>query len=182
MRSFMIVLIKSGVSPGKMAGDKDRRDKKNQMVYDAMVFFCYRFINKRERTFDQIVQAAQSGQQNIIEFSQASGTSKETEIKLPKEAQGSPGEPGGTFGKITGISSVSGESPIRIWKTNTNAAYANSTAHSEQITKHFGKPSSMKYTFICPNAIIGLIKPNAYLLDKQLTALEQEFLKTGELR
>jgi four helix bundle suffix protein len=40
----------------------------------------------------------------------------------------------------------------------------------------------MKYTFICANAIIGLIKPNAYLLDKQLTALEQEFLKTGELR
>jgi hypothetical protein len=85
----MIVLIKSGVSPGKMAGDKDRRDKKNQMVYDAMVFFCYHFINKRERTFDQIVQAAQSGQQNIIEFSLASGTSKETEIKLPKEARGS---------------------------------------------------------------------------------------------
>ena len=44
--------------------------------------FCERFIDKRSRTHDQMVQAARSGKQNILEGSQASGTSKETEIKL----------------------------------------------------------------------------------------------------
>ena len=44
--------------------------------------FCDRFIDPRSRTHDQMVQAARSGKQNILEGSQASGTSKETEIKL----------------------------------------------------------------------------------------------------
>ncbi|MGB4434884.1 MAG: four helix bundle protein, partial [Defluviitoga tunisiensis] len=53
-----------------------------EIVYDATVKFCERFIDKRSRTFDQMVQAARSGKQNIAEGSMASGTSKETEIKL----------------------------------------------------------------------------------------------------
>ena len=56
--------------------------QKARIVYDGTVRFCDRFINKRSRTHDQMVQAARSGKQNILEGSQASGTSKETEIKL----------------------------------------------------------------------------------------------------
>lgn len=50
------------------------------IVYDGTVRFCERFLDKRDRTVDQMVQAARSGKQNIIEGSLASGTSKETEI------------------------------------------------------------------------------------------------------
>ncbi|MCL5792331.1 MAG: four helix bundle protein, partial [Deltaproteobacteria bacterium] len=32
-----------------------------EMVYDATVAFCNRFIDKRSRTHDQMVQAARSG-------------------------------------------------------------------------------------------------------------------------
>ena len=39
-------------------------------------------MDPRSRTVDQMVQAARSGKQNILEGSRASGTSKETEIKL----------------------------------------------------------------------------------------------------
>ncbi|HLE62888.1 MAG TPA: hypothetical protein VI750_07110, partial [Pyrinomonadaceae bacterium] len=45
-----------------------------ELVYDATVGFCNRFIDKRSRTHDQMVQAARSGRQNIAEGSQASGT------------------------------------------------------------------------------------------------------------
>ena len=51
--------------------------------------FCERFLQKRDRTVDQMVHAARSGKQNILEGSQASGTSKETEIKLINVARAS---------------------------------------------------------------------------------------------
>ncbi len=59
------------------------------MVYDATVLFCDRFVDKRSRTHDQMVQAARSGVQNIAEGSMASATSKRTELKLTGVARAS---------------------------------------------------------------------------------------------
>ena len=63
--------------------------RKAEIVYDATVFFCDRYIDRRSRTRDQMVQAARSGKQNIVEGSMASGTSKEMEIKLTNVARAS---------------------------------------------------------------------------------------------
>ncbi len=63
--------------------------QKARIVYDGTVRFCARLLGKRDRTYDQMVQAARSGKQNILEASQASGTSKETEIKLSNVARAS---------------------------------------------------------------------------------------------
>ncbi len=60
-----------------------------QLVYDVTVRFCERYIDKRSRTHDQMVQAARSGVQNIAEGSQASGTSKKFELKLTSVARAS---------------------------------------------------------------------------------------------
>jgi four helix bundle suffix protein len=57
---------------------------KARIIYDGTVLFCERFLNKRDRTVDQMVQAARSGKPNILEGSEISGTSKEAEIKLMK--------------------------------------------------------------------------------------------------
>lgn len=92
--------------------DEDRRDKRDTddadrfipphggylklhsyqkavVVYEATVYFCARFLEKHDRTYDQMVQAARSGKQNIVEGSQVSGTSKELEIKLTNVARAS---------------------------------------------------------------------------------------------
>lgn len=61
----------------------------SQLIYDLTVLFCDRYVNKRSRTHDQMVQAARSGVQNIAEGSQASGTSKKTELKLTNVARAS---------------------------------------------------------------------------------------------
>ncbi len=53
-----------------------------EIVYDATVVFCNRFIIRRSRTHDQMVQAARSVKQNIAEGTMASGTCKKTELKL----------------------------------------------------------------------------------------------------
>ena len=60
-----------------------------QLAYDVTVRFCDRYIDKKSRTHDQMVQAARSGVQNIAEGSKASGTSKKTELKLTNVARAS---------------------------------------------------------------------------------------------
>ena len=56
--------------------------QKGLVLFQGTVRFCAQFLKKRDRTVDQMIQPARSGKQNIIEGSKASGTSKETEIKL----------------------------------------------------------------------------------------------------
>jgi hypothetical protein len=61
-------------------------------------------LDPRSRTVDQMVQAARSGKQNIVEGSHVSGTSKEAELKLLNVARASAitCEPAGTrFGTRT---------------------------------------------------------------------------------
>ena len=60
-----------------------------QLVYDVTVRFCDRYIERASRTRDQMAQAARSGVQNIAEGSQASATSKKTEIRLTNVARAS---------------------------------------------------------------------------------------------
>lgn len=60
-----------------------------RLIYDVTVRFCDRYIDKYSRTKDQMVQAARSGVQNIAEGSQASATSKKTELKLTQVARAS---------------------------------------------------------------------------------------------
>lgn len=60
-----------------------------RLIYDLTVRFCEHFVDRRSRTRDQMVQAARSGVQNIAEGSQASGTSKKTELKLTNVARAS---------------------------------------------------------------------------------------------
>src|SRR3954470_10591770 len=63
--------------------------QKARIVYDGTARFCDRFVDKFDRTRDQMIQAARSGKQNILEGSAASGTSKETELKLTNVARAS---------------------------------------------------------------------------------------------
>src|SRR6266511_5627360 len=60
-----------------------------EIIYDGTVAFCDRFIDKRSRTHDQMVQAARSGRQNIAEGSMASATSSQTELRLVSVARAS---------------------------------------------------------------------------------------------
>jgi four helix bundle protein len=60
-----------------------------EIIYDGTVAFCDRFIDRRSRTHDQMVQAGRSGRQNIAEGSRASATSSQTELRLVNVARAS---------------------------------------------------------------------------------------------
>lgn len=88
----MVAALKSGADiliPKHGGYRKLKSFQLAQLVYDLTVRFCDRYIDKYSRTNDQMVQAARSGVQNIAEGSQASGTSKKTELKLTNVARAS---------------------------------------------------------------------------------------------
>lgn len=63
--------------------------KKSVVIYDLTHHFCDRFIDKRDRTYDQMTHAARSGKQNIVEGHASLSTSKESGIKLINVARAS---------------------------------------------------------------------------------------------
>ncbi|MDX9973175.1 MAG: four helix bundle suffix domain-containing protein [FCB group bacterium] len=152
--------------------------QKAEIVYDATVQFCKRFIPKADRTHDQMIQAARSGKQNIIEGSMASGTSKEMEIKLTNVARASLEELLADYRDFLRVRDIP-EWPkghtfvVRLRQMNRipNATY-------ETFKKGIEHPEPA----ICANVIIGLIRVTSSLLDRQIQHLEQAFLKEGGLR
>lgn len=152
--------------------------QKALVVYDATVYFCDRFIDKKSRTHDQMVQAARSGKQNILEGSQASGTSKETEIKLTSVARSSQEE------LLEDYRDFMRNRRIEEWPSNHRYALRlrrlNRTPGATYET--FKKGTEHPDPAICSNVIVGLIKVTCYLLDQQLRRLERDFLREGGLR
>jgi len=152
--------------------------QKAQIVYDATVYFCDRFIDRRSRTHDQMVQAARSGKQNIIEGSMASGTSKEMEIKLTNVARASLEELLADYRDFL--------------RTHGFAEWPKDHPYAQRLRQLNRIPDATSDTFrkgvenpdpaISANVIIGLIRVTSYLLDRQLRSLEQAFLKEGGLR
>jgi four helix bundle suffix protein len=152
--------------------------QKALVVYDATLNFCSRFFSKFDRTREQMIQAARSGKQNILEGSEASGTSKETEIKLTNTARASLKE------LLEDYRDFMRNHGIEEWTPNHGYArrqrQLNRTPDANYETFHKGIEHSDPA--ICANVIAGLIKVTCYLLDRQLERLEQDFLKEGGLR
>ncbi len=63
--------------------------QKSDVIFQLTYYFCHKYLQRGDRTIDQMVQAARSGKQNIIEGSMASSTSAKTEIKLVNVAKAS---------------------------------------------------------------------------------------------
>ena len=146
-----------------------------ELVYDATVKFCDRFVDRRSRTHDQMVQAARSGRQNIAEGSQASGTSKKTELKLVGVARASLEElllDYQDFLRQRGLALWPKEHPTA--QAGRRLAYeANRSYRTYQTYIEHSPPEVAANTLVC------LIHQTNYLLDQQLRQLEQAFLKEG---
>jgi len=161
--------------------------QKAEIVYDATVHFCDRYIDKRSRTHDQMVQAARSGKQNIVEGSVASGTSKETEIKLTNVARASLEELLADYRDFLRVRR------LPIWDKNDPRSQAIRRLGRGQHTSHGSQESHGTYetyaTYVeqgdpetAANTIICVIHQASYLLDQQIRSLEEAFVKEGGLR
>ena len=151
--------------------------KKARVIYDGTVRFCERFLNKRDRTIDQMVQAARSGKQNILEGSQASGTSKEAEIKLMNVARASLEE---LLEDYRDFLRVNGHP---LWdKNSTQALYVRKLGASDRSYASYRTYIDTRPAETVANILICVIHQTNYLLDQQIRRLEQDFLAQGGLR
>ncbi|NCO83918.1 MAG: four helix bundle protein [Nitrospirae bacterium CG_4_10_14_3_um_filter_44_29] len=149
--------------------------KMSEIVYDATIVFCNRFINIRSRTHDQMVQAARSGKQNIAEGSMASGTSKKTELKLIGVARASLEE------LLLDYEDYLRQKGLPLWgKEHEQARKIRALAH-EKNRSYSTYKTYIEYSpqEAAANTLICLIHQTNYLLDQQLRALEKEFLEEG---
>ena len=145
-----------------------------EIVYDATVVFCARFIDRRARTHDQMVQAARSGKQNIAEGCMASGTSKKTELKLIGVARASLEE------LLLDFQDYLRQHRLPLWgKGHPKAREVRGLCYRKDRSYRTYRTYIEGLPEIAANTMICLIHQTNYLLDQQLRVLEKEFLKEG---
>jgi four helix bundle suffix protein len=152
--------------------------QKAEIVYDLTFRFCERFLAKKDRTVDQMVQAARSGKQNIAEGSKASVTSKETEIKLTGVARSSLEE------LLIDYRDFLRVRDLKVWpKDSKEAQYVRRLGQKPHATyETYREFCETRPAEVVANIAICLIHQTNYLLDQQLRRLEQDFVKQGGLR
>lgn len=179
-----------------------------QLIYDLTVRFCERYVDKYSRTRDQMIQAARSGVQNIAEGSQASGTSKKTELKLTNVARASLKElrlDYEDFLRQRGLGVWPREDPRRAaliarrcqtadevadWvravhdgqhgQSGRCGPSGQNTAPAVSTSSTLSMPSTKStYPEIAPNAALTLIAVACSLLDRQIAAQSRAFEQEG---
>jgi len=151
--------------------------QKAEAIYDITYYFCKNYLQRGDRTIDQMVQAGRSGKQNIVEGCAASATSKETEIKLVNVAKASLQELLVDYEDYlrTRERRQWEEGSVELQKMRELGRKHNDSAFYIALVKT-RPPETIANMAIC------LIKQTDYLLFKQLQSLGEDFLKNGGMR
>ncbi|MCM1310432.1 MAG: four helix bundle suffix domain-containing protein [Bacteroides sp.] len=149
----------------------------SEAIYDLTVVFTRRFLQVKDRTVDQMVQAARSGKQNIAEGSAASATSKETEIKLTNVAKASLEE------LLLDYQDYLRVNNLQQWSMNYHRLqrlrnYIRSDEFKANPTANSDRYSPEEYCNLC----ITLINQTTYLLRKLIEKQQQQFLEQGGIK
>jgi four helix bundle suffix protein len=152
--------------------------QKARIVYDGTAWFCGHFLDKRDRTYDQMIQAARSGKQNILEGSLASGTSKETEIKLTNVARASLEELLEDYRDFLRVRGAP------LWEKDSKEALFVRKLGSKKDSSYQSYKTYLetRRPEVVANILICLIHQTNYLLDQQLRQMEKAFVQEGGLR
>jgi len=168
-----------------------------QLAYYVTVRFCDRYIEKRSRTHDQMVQAARSGVQNIAEGSQASGTSRKTELKLTNVARASLEElrlDYQDFLRQRGLEQRPREDARReeliarrpttaddvaAWARDMHDKRPRRTSTTSTTSAKSTSSTKSTYAEISANGALTLLAVACALLDRQIAAQEKEFEEQG---
>lgn len=152
--------------------------QKAKVIYDLTYRFWQRFMTRGDRTIDQMVQAARSVKQNIVEGSRSGTTSKESEIKLTNVARASMDELLEDYEDFLRVREYT------LWdKDSREAAYARKLGAKPNLSfDDLREIVNSRPADVVANIAICLIHQTNYLLDRQLAALEKNFLASGGLR
>jgi four helix bundle suffix protein len=162
-----------------------------EIIYDGTVAFCDRFVDKRSRTHDQMVQAARSGRQNIAEGSRASATSSQTELRLVSVARASLDE------LLLDYEDFLRQRELKQWEKDDPEArrvrgvgarsgglggsdLSDQSDRTDPTDKRaYSEWLDHRDPAVVANALICLIHQANYLLDRQIAGLERQFVEGG---
>ncbi len=148
--------------------------QKADVIYQITFDFCARFLSKGDRTIDQMVQAARSGKQNIIEGCAASSTSAKTEIKLVNVAKASLKE------LLEDYEDYLKTRHHRQWDKGSNEYETmRRLGREHNDAEFFMNLTATRPAETIANMTIILINQADYLLFRQLERLEKDFLEKG---
>lgn len=148
--------------------------QKADVIFCITYYFVEHFLKKNDRTCDQMIQAARSGKQNIIEGCAASSTSAKTEIKLVNVAKASLQE------LLEDYEDYLKTRNHRLWEdTSIEHIVMRRLGCEHNDTEFFMNIVRTRPPETIANMCIILIKQADYLLFKQLKRLEEDFLKNG---
>ena len=151
--------------------------KKSVCVYDVTYYFAHKYLLKGDRTIDQMVQAARSGKQNIVEGCSASTTSAESEIKLLNVAKASLQELLEDYKDYLRVRS------LQLWSEDSEKheqARRACAAHNEP--EYYSDAIKDRSDETIANIAIILIKQTDYLLKHYFDRIKQDFLENGGIR
>lgn len=151
--------------------------QKAECVYDVTFYFAHHYLEKGDRTIDQMVQAARSGKQNIAEGAAAGNTSKETEIKLTNVAKASPQELLVDYEDILRMRGLKQWQPDDARLAQTKRACA---AHND--SEYYRKAMPERSAETIANIAITLIHQTDWLLNKLIEKLEIQFVENGGVK
>ena len=147
------------------------------MIYDITYYFCQHFLQKGDRTIDQMVQAARSGKQNISEGNQAAATSSETEIKLTNVAKASLEE---LLDDYEDYLRVRG---LQQWgQLHPRYEGMRQYARSNQIKKDYAAQIQKMNDEEIANLCITLIHQAMYMLHRLLETMQTRFVTEGGIK
>ncbi len=151
--------------------------QKAEAIYDITYYFCHKYLQRGDRTIDQMVQAARSGKQNIVEGCAFSATSKEMEIKLVNVAKSSLHE------LLVDYEDYLRTRKHRQWENDSIELKAmRDLGRKHNDTSFYMELVKTRPPETIANISICLIKQTDYLLFKQLQQLGEQFLKEGGFR
>ena len=148
------------------------------MIFDITFRFAHKYLDRGDRTIDQMIQSARSGKKNILEGSKAALTSKETEIKLTNVARASLEE------LLDDYRDFLRTREGRIWdKDSKEARYVRRLGcKTPQTFEDYREFVETRSPETIANIALCLIHQTNYLLDQQLQRLEKDFVEKGGLR
>ncbi len=151
--------------------------QKAVIIYDLTYHFCDRFIGYGDRTKDQMIQAARSGKQNIVEGKAASLTSSETHIKLLNVARSSFQE------LLVDFEDYLRTRKLQIWESDSNKVKAmRKLGISYTDPEIFIKLAEDRDDEVIANMVIVLIHQEDVLLRKHIEKQLSKFINEGGFR
>lgn len=151
--------------------------QKAEAIYDLTYFFLEHNISRHDRTHDQMLQAARSGKQNIVEGRSDAGASAEMEIKLYGVAQGSLHE------LLNDYLDFMRTRKLPIWDSHHPRISNLRRVCTEHNSTHYYSALAPRLSNeeLC-NLMVTLIHQTISMISKMINLVKADFLKNGGIK